>query len=157
MAAAGELVTRCDAALAVHRSGQYRTELAAVRAQYAAAEGRFDDARAAVVEGLRVTGKADEQHRTARLVAIGVRIEADAIDGARAAGRVVEAAAARSSADALLATAERCRIELEGDGAAALPRTARFMALARAERTRLDDAARPDAAQPDAWADASWG
>ena len=79
---------------------------------------------------------ADNQHRAARLTAIGVRVEADAaLDDSP------------TRADEILAAGEAHLAGLTADGVVPLPRTVRSLALARAERTRL---ATPD---PAAWAE----
>jgi DNA-binding NarL/FixJ family response regulator len=71
----------------------------------------------------------------ARLVSVGVQVEADAVDDARAGGTVVDLPAAVSAADALLDGFARYRSSVEG--AVPLPRTVRELGLAAAERTRL--------------------
>ncbi|WP_459714244.1 ATP-binding protein [Actinophytocola sp. KF-1] len=135
VAAAAELLAPAAATLAGQDDVQFGTELAALQALMALQEGRWTDARAAVREGLRVALSADNQHRAARLTAIGVRVEADAgLDDGLA------------RADEILAAGEAHLAALTADGVVPLPRTERSLALARAERTRL---ATPD---PAAWA-----
>jgi DNA-binding NarL/FixJ family response regulator len=114
---------------------QFGTELSALQALLAVAENRWLDARAAVSEGLRVALSADNQHRAARLVSVGVRVEADAglTDSLARAGEILSAGETHLSG-------------LQVDGAVLLPRTSRFLALARAELSRLDTPS------PDAWA-----
>ncbi|MGB3441967.1 MAG: AAA family ATPase [Actinophytocola sp.] len=134
VAAAAALLAPAAATLAGQDDVQFGTELSALQALMALQEGRWADARAAVREGLRVALSADNQHRAARLTAIGVRVEADAAhdDGL-------------TRADEILAAGEAHLAALTEDGAVPLPRTLRSLALARAERTRL---ASPD---PAAW------
>jgi DNA-binding CsgD family transcriptional regulator len=136
--AAAELLDRSGKVLDGQDDVQHGTELAAIRAKLAAAQLRWADARAAVRDGLRVALPADNQHRTARLVAIGLRVEADAVDDARVSGFPVDVQAAGAVADALLADGRAYQAALEADGVVALPRTARWLGLAAAERTRLD-------------------
>ncbi|MBB4912442.1 helix-turn-helix transcriptional regulator [Actinophytocola algeriensis] len=133
VAAAAALLAPAAATLAGQDDVQFGTELSALQALMALQEGRWADARAAVREGLRIALGADNQHRAARLVAIGVRVEADAGDDL-------------ARADEILAAGEAHLVALTADGVAPLPRTLRSLATARAERTRL---ATPD---PAAWA-----
>jgi DNA-binding NarL/FixJ family response regulator len=105
---------------------QHGTELSVLQALLALLEGRWTDARAAVREGLRVALSADNQHRAARVVWAGVRVEADA-----------GFPDALARADEILTAGEAHLAALEADGVLLLPRTRRFLALARAERSRL--------------------
>jgi DNA-binding NarL/FixJ family response regulator len=126
LAAAGALLDASASVLTGQDDVQFGTELSALQALLALREGRWDDARAAVREGLRVALSADNQHRAARVVSVGVRVEADAglPDGLACADEILAAGSAHLAA-------------LEADGAVLLPRTLRFLALARAERSRL--------------------
>lgn len=134
-AAARLLIDACAAVLTGQDDVQHGTELSALQALLALREGRWSDARAAVREGLRVVLSADNQHRAARVVWVGTRVEADATlpNGLAEADKILSAGESRMAA-------------LEADGALLLPRTRRYMALATAERTRL---AEPS---PPAWA-----
>jgi DNA-binding NarL/FixJ family response regulator len=125
-AAAAALLDACALVLTGQDDVQHGTELSTLQALLAAREGRWADARAAVSEGLRVVLAADNQHRAARVVWAGVRVEADAIlpDGLE-------------RADEILAAGEAQLAALEADGALLLPRTRRYLAFARAERSRL--------------------
>ncbi len=129
--AAGELVKRIGAVLDGQGDAQYGSELANLRARLAGEEGRLADGHAAVREGLELALPAHDSWLVARLVATGVWLAAAAGDAALA--------------DELLAAGRRHHETMTAAGAVALPRTARAMALAAAERTRLG---RPD---PDAW------
>jgi DNA-binding NarL/FixJ family response regulator len=131
-AAAAELLATSAAVLTGQDDVQFGTELSALQALLALREGRGEDARAAVRDGLRVALSADNQHRAARLVATGVRVEASAGSLARA--------------DEILAAGEAHLSALRADGVVPLPRTLRYLALARAERSRLSDPS------PAAWA-----
>jgi DNA-binding NarL/FixJ family response regulator/tetratricopeptide (TPR) repeat protein len=133
-ASAAALLDACALVLTGQDDVQHGTELSALQALLAALEGRWADAREAVSEGLRVVLAADNQHRAARVVWIGVRVEADA---------GLPDSLAR--ADDILALGKARMAALESDGARLLPRTRRYLALARAERTRL---ATPS---PEAW------
>lgn len=132
--AATALLATCAEVLTGQDDVQFGTELSALQALSAAAEDRWADARAAMSEGLRVVLSADNQHRAARLVSVGVRVEADAglADSLARAGEILAAGEAQLSG-------------LQADGAVLLPRTSRFVALARAELSRLDTPS------PDAW------
>ncbi|WP_291416836.1 AAA family ATPase, partial [Actinophytocola sp.] len=105
LAEAAALLDRSAEVLTGQDDVQFGTELAALQALLAVLERRWADARAAVADGLRVALSADNQHRAARLVAVGVRVEAAAADDyirdARGSGAAVEAA--RAAADAVLA------------------------------------------------------
>jgi DNA-binding CsgD family transcriptional regulator len=133
VAAAGTLLSACASVLTGQDDVQHGTELSALQALLALREGRFADARAAVGEGLRVALAADNQHRSARVVWVGVRVEADLADGPARAEEILSAGEARLAA-------------LETDGAQLLARTRRYLALARAELTRLTTPS------PEAWA-----
>jgi DNA-binding CsgD family transcriptional regulator len=126
LAAAGALLDTSAAVLTGQDDVQFGTELSALQALLALSEGRRPAARAAVREGLRVVLSADNQHRAARVVSVGVRVEADAgfADGPAVADEILAAGSAHLAS-------------LEADGAVLLPRTRRFLALARAERSRL--------------------
>ncbi|HET9142577.1 ATP-binding protein [Actinophytocola sp.] len=147
LAAAEELLKRTGFVLDGQDDAQYGTELAALRALLAARQCRWADARAAVRDGLRLALPAEDMYLTARLVAIGVQVEADAADDARASGLAHNPATATAAADALLTSLREYMSTLESDGAVPLPRTRRALGLAGAERTRLSE---PD---PDAWSD----
>ena len=137
--AATDLVKRIGAVLDGQDDVQYGTELAHLRACLAVHEQRWADARESVHSGLEVALSAEDMWLTARLVATGVRTEADA-------ATPPEEAEARARADELLAAGQRHRSALEAAGALALPRTRRALDLAAAERTRLN----PDP-EPDSW------
>ncbi|HEV2784432.1 MAG TPA: AAA family ATPase [Actinophytocola sp.] len=143
---AEELLKRTGAVLDGQDDVQYGTELAALRSQLAGRQRRWADARAFVRDGLRLAFTGEDMYLAARLVAVGVRIEADALDDARVHGDPADAPATVSAADELLSSLDRYRSTMEASGAVPLPRTLRVLGLARAERTRLD--ASPD---PDAW------
>jgi DNA-binding CsgD family transcriptional regulator len=125
-ASAAVLLDACALVLTGQDDVQHGTELSALQAVLAVLDRRWADARAAVAEGLRVVLPADNQHRVARVVWIGVRVEADAglADGPARAEEILAAGEARLAA-------------LEADGALLLPRTRRYLALARAEHSRL--------------------
>ncbi|MFL6126258.1 AAA family ATPase [Actinophytocola sp.] len=126
LARARALLAACAEVLTGQDDVQHGTELSALQALLALREGRWPDAREAVREGLRVVLPADNQHRAARVVWVGVRVEADAglPDSSARADEILSAGEARLAA-------------LEADGALLLPRTRRYLALARAERSRL--------------------
>jgi DNA-binding NarL/FixJ family response regulator len=131
--AAAGLLDACAEVLTGQDDVQHGTELSALQASLAAQEGRWADARAAVREGLRVALSADNQHRAARVVWVGVRAEADAGDDPARAAEILSAGEAHLAA-------------LAADDVLLLPRTRRYLALARAEHSRLV------APSPDAWA-----
>jgi ATP/maltotriose-dependent transcriptional regulator MalT len=65
-------------------------------------QGRHEQARAAVDDGLRSIGEGDDPLYVARLVAVGVRVEAEVAERALARRRTEEAAAAEARADRML-------------------------------------------------------
>jgi DNA-binding NarL/FixJ family response regulator len=138
LSSAAALLATSASVLAGQDDVQFGTELSALQALLAAAEERWAEARAFVREGLRVALSADNQHRTARVVAIGMRVEADAGESGTVPDALVRA-------DEILAAGEAYLAGLKADGAVPLPRVVRSFTLARAERTRLAD---PD---PAAW------
>jgi DNA-binding CsgD family transcriptional regulator/tetratricopeptide (TPR) repeat protein len=146
-ALAEELLKRTGFVLDGQDDTQYGTELSALRALLAAQQGRWADARAAVRDGLRLALPAEDMYLTARLVAIGVQVEADAADDALSSGLATNPGAATAAADALLTELRTYLSTLESDGAVPLPRTRRAIALADAERSRLSGP------EPDAWSD----
>jgi len=145
---AAVLLDRSAAVLAGQDDVQFGTELAALQARLAIQERRWADARAAVREGLRIALPADNQHRTALLVSIGARVEADAADDARESGSTVDLAGALARTDEVIEAGRAHLAALVADGATPLPRVLRWYALARAERSRL--LATPE---PSAWAE----
>ncbi len=128
------LLDRSAAVLTGQDDVQFGGELSALQALLALQQHRFADARAAVADGLRVTLTADNQHRPARLVAIGTRVEADADGDPALAQKIFDSGWAHQRA-------------LEADGAVALPRVTRWFTLARAELSRLGTPS------PEAWAE----
>jgi DNA-binding NarL/FixJ family response regulator len=135
---AEELLKRIGTVLDGQDDVQYGTELAALRAMLARNQRRWADARLAVRDGLRLARTGDDLYLTARLVAIGIQTEADAVEDALA-----DHAAAIAAADSLLAAYASYQSGV--DGAIPLPRTIRAIAWARAERTRLTTS------DPSAW------
>lgn len=127
LAAATALLDRAGAVLDGQDDAQYGTELAHLRGRLAGAEGRHADGLAAVRGGLEIALSAHDMWLVARLVATGVWLAACVEDEA--------------TADELLAAGRAHRESLEARGAVALPRTLRAVALAEAERGRLDPAA----------------
>jgi DNA-binding NarL/FixJ family response regulator len=134
-AAASALLATSAEVLTGQDDVQFGTELSALQALLAASESRWTDARAAVSDGLRVALSADNQHRAARLISVGIRVEADA-------GKPDSL----TRATEILTTGEAHLTTLEADGATLLPRTTRFLTLARAELSRLNNPS------PAAWA-----
>lgn len=132
LGAAARKLARAGAVLDGQDDAQYGTELAHLRARLAGAEGRHGDGLVAVRSGLEIALAAQDMWLVARLVATGVWL-AVAEDDA-------------TTADALLSAGRAHREKLVAEGAVALPRTLRAVAMAEAERRRLGG---PD---PAAWA-----
>ncbi|HEV8561246.1 MAG TPA: AAA family ATPase [Actinophytocola sp.] len=143
---AEELLKRTGAVLDGQEDVQYGTELAALRALLAAVQRRWADARRLARDGLALALTGEDMYLAARLVSVGVAVEADAVDDARISGRPVDLPGSAAAADRILASFAGYRSTLESDGAVPLPRTRRELVLAAAERTRLS--AEPD---PAAW------
>jgi DNA-binding CsgD family transcriptional regulator/tetratricopeptide (TPR) repeat protein len=123
--AAEELLKRTGSVLDGQDDVQYGCELAWLRAILLGQRRSWDEARAAVREGLRLAATAEDPYLHARLVAQSIQLEADAFDDTR--------------------TRVSGTPESNLDIGTPLPRTVRMLALAEAERTRLD------ASDPDAW------
>jgi len=136
--------------------GRIAGNLAWSRAELALAEGRLDDARAAVDEGIGQVERTGDDQLLAELCLLGLRIAADR--AAQADARRSDRAKARDAT--AVARYERVLGPLAG-GETGLPAVARAVGIAwRAERTRLDGIA--EAVSPTtaavaaaAWADAA--
>jgi DNA-binding CsgD family transcriptional regulator len=99
-----------------------------VVAESAAWAGRYDEGRAAIAAGLELVAGNDAWH-TARLCAVGVRLEVDRCISAHVRRARSEEAAARQRADELVATAVDVSVDAGEIGA--------WVAQARAEYLRL--------------------
>lgn len=120
---------------------QWHAPIAALLAQAYRRDRRFDDARAAVEEGLRRVppGRNQDLLRIARITSAGVAVEADRAEHARALGRSEEAEEAVARARELL---QVCRqAGAPGEGA---PRPAAHAHLTDAEANALRAEGRPD-------------
>jgi predicted ATPase/DNA-binding CsgD family transcriptional regulator len=108
------------------------------QADLAVAEGRADDAREAVREGLSLVALADNQDRFGpEMCALGVRAEADRVAALRGRDRLGEAERARLVARDLVAEVRRItRLSLER-GTVPAPDAVAFSVVAEAEYSRL--------------------
>ena len=143
LAEAEELLKRTGTVLDGQDDVQYGTELAVLRARLAGQRSSWGEARSAITEGLRLAYTAEDPYLAARLVSQGIQLEADAVDDARTAGLPFDLPAAVAAADRYLADFHTYLSTI--DSVIPLPRTVRALALATAERTRLD------APDPAAW------
>jgi DNA-binding CsgD family transcriptional regulator len=117
--------------------GRIAGNLAWSRAELALAEGRIDDARAAVDEGIDQVERTGDDQLLAELCLLGLRIAADR--AALADPRRSERAKAR---DAAAVDRYERRLGPLAGGETGIPAVARAVAIAwRAERTRLDGVA----------------
>jgi DNA-binding CsgD family transcriptional regulator/tetratricopeptide (TPR) repeat protein len=107
-----------------------------VVAERAAWAGRYDEGRAAIAAGLELVAGNDAWY-TARLCAVGLRLEADRCISAHVRRARSEEAAARQRADELVATVA----DVVGPG-----EIAAWVAQARAEHLRLGASEPPDSA-----------
>jgi tetratricopeptide (TPR) repeat protein len=114
------------------------------RAALAIWQGRLDDARAAVEQGLDLPAGAEEEPLFRSLLTLGLRAEADRAEHSRARRAPAEADAARQVGAGLLA---RLR-QLIDQTTAPQPETFAHATLCEAEATRLDGHADPDRWRP---------
>src|SRR5204862_15209 len=124
------------------------TNLAAL-AELAAARGKLIDARSAVADGLTMAAEGPPDPALASLAAVGLRVEADAGDAARARHDEVALADARRHARVILREVDRVAglsgIPAGVVAATATPtRDAAMAALCRAEARRLEIRDQPD-------------
>jgi DNA-binding CsgD family transcriptional regulator/tetratricopeptide (TPR) repeat protein len=124
---------------------RYQTPLLTLRAGLALWEGRIDDARAAVAEGLRAAAASDDAWSVAPLVWHGLRAEADRAEDARARRATWVAEEARRAGADLLN-----RVEVLAEESADAAPTVRqavgaCLALCRAEWSRLEGVSAPEA------------
>jgi class 3 adenylate cyclase/tetratricopeptide (TPR) repeat protein len=110
-------------------------------------DGRLADARDAVDAGLAILATSDDVFLTAPLIALGMRVEAERAEAARAWRDAAVLASAERSGAALTARIESLQERFAEGGREATPGTAAALGWAAAERERL--LGRSDAA---AWA-----
>ena len=125
--------------------GRIAGNLGLGRAELALAEGRSDDARSAVDEGIAQVERTGDDEVLALLCLAGLRIVADRAQGADR--RSTERAKEREAA-AIDRYASRLGTLVAGPTGIAAPTVAAIEAAWAAERSRLDGAT-----DPDAWAD----
>ena len=124
------------------RDPQWSEPLQGAAAQLAVRAGRFAEARNAVARGLEALRQTSEGLRHTRLLWIGLMVEAEAAEQARALGGELDASAAEALI-AELATAE-AKPAMWAEGKP-------FAGLARAEMTRIRHAVDGAPADPQAW------
>jgi DNA-binding CsgD family transcriptional regulator len=147
-ASAVDLLDEAKEGFAHHRTPQFAGYFRD-RAALAIWQGRLDDARAVVEQGLDLLAGAEEEQYFRGLLTIGLRAEADHAEQARDRRATVEAETARQVGTALLTRLQ----QLADQAAAPKPETAAYARLGEAEATRLDGHS-----DPECWtaAAASW-
>ena len=125
-----------------NRDAQWSETLELMTAELAVREGRIDDARAAVANGLAVVEGTDEGGRLVRLVWAALMVEAAAAERAAALGEPFD--------DALAATL-RARLERARRRPGQWAEGPAYATLAEAELTRIDHALGHGAPEPEAW------
>ncbi len=138
-ASATQLLDEAEQGFADHHTPQLAGYFAA-RAALAIWQGRLDDARAAVQQGLAWLANAEEEVWFRGLLTLGLRAEADRAERSRARRQPAEAEGARQVGTGLLA---RLR-QLLDQTAVPEPETAAHATLGEAEATRLDGHADPE-------------
>jgi DNA-binding CsgD family transcriptional regulator len=126
------LLDEAEQGFAHHRTPQFAGYFKG-RAALAIWQGRLDDARAAVEEGLDLPAGAEEEQYFRGLLTLGLRAEADRAEQARARREPAEAETARQVGAALLT---RLR-QLPGQAGVPVQETAAHVQLGEAEATRL--------------------
>jgi DNA-binding CsgD family transcriptional regulator/tetratricopeptide (TPR) repeat protein len=106
-------------------------------------QGRLEDARAAVQDGLDRVAETDEQLRSGRLLCLGMRIEADQAELGRARQNQGEVHAAMRAADALAARAAAMSPDPLVPGASHILTTPAVAALFDGERSRVEGRSDP--------------
>jgi ATP/maltotriose-dependent transcriptional regulator MalT len=151
--ARGDLVAAADdvAAIAanpgIESDREFGPLLHTLRARVAAARGDHPAARRAADQTLHMLQTGDDLFRYLTIAVVGTRIEADALDAARLAGRRTEPQLAAERADRFLAAAQAAVARVVSAGGRCSAAFALLEALARAHRDRLSgsaDAARWD-------------
>jgi DNA-binding CsgD family transcriptional regulator len=120
-------------------------EYTALVAELRVWQGRLQEARAAIQDGLDRVAGTDEQMRSGRLLCLGLRVEADQADRGRARHDPDEVQAAVRAADALASRAAAIAPNPLVPDATTILTTPAVIALWEAERSRLDG--HPDPAQ----------
>jgi DNA-binding CsgD family transcriptional regulator len=124
---------------------QFRAQFHSIVAQLALEEGRANEASEAIDSALSLAaGTVDPD--LVRMCALGVRALADGIDDARARGRRADLDKAQLGASALVHEAERVVAVPLARGGTPLPAPVAYLAVGRAEQSRLT------ASDPELWA-----
>jgi DNA-binding NarL/FixJ family response regulator len=134
---AEEHLTAARADISSWNSLEYDVPVLATAAEAALLQGRFGDARDAVVEGLKLTAQGDDRFYTAMLCAVGMRAEADRVATARRGRNGEPDLDAGEYVDQLLAAAT------EAESLTLVPAQAN-VAMGRAEHARLTGASDPE-------------
>lgn len=128
----------------------YHQQFFQPRVELAIWQGRLEDAAVAVAEGLQLVAQSDEQRFAGRLLMLGLRVQADRAELARARQADADAAAAQQAGYALLEEAGRLAANPLDPAASVLPDCPAFAATCKAEKSRLDGRSNPEM-----WADAA--
>jgi DNA-binding CsgD family transcriptional regulator/tetratricopeptide (TPR) repeat protein len=124
---------------------RYQAPLLTLRAGLALWEGEVDKARQAVVTGLAVAERTDDLWFVAPLVWHGLRAEADAAEVARAHRSTADTDAARAAGTDLLARMQALADQAQGAAPPVRAAVAAYVALCRAEWSRVEGVSAPDA------------
>jgi ATP/maltotriose-dependent transcriptional regulator MalT len=136
-----ELIT--ERSLSPGSTPEAAREYAALTAELGLWQGRLEEAQAAVQEGLDRVAETDERVRSGRLLWLGMRIQADRADLARARHDQGQVEAAIRAADALASRAAAMAPNPLVPGATPILATSAVAALFRGERSRLEGRSDP--------------
>jgi len=140
-------------ALRTRMTAQRVGSFTALRAELALAEGREDEARTAVEEGLELMAEAENAAELSLLCWMGVRADADAAERARASRQAAGVAAAAARAAPLLDRARKLDEQAEALAGAPVPSLEATRLSAEAEFARLEGRSDAEAWErtADAW------
>ncbi|MGI8777186.1 MAG: helix-turn-helix transcriptional regulator [Acidimicrobiales bacterium] len=124
---------------------RYQAPLLTLRAGLALWEGDVDKARRAVATGLAVADRTDDTWFVAPLVWHGLRAEADGAEVARARRSTVDVDAAHATGTDLLARVQALSEQARDAAPPVRAAVAAYMALCRAEWSRVEGVSAPEA------------
>jgi DNA-binding CsgD family transcriptional regulator/tetratricopeptide (TPR) repeat protein len=142
-AAEAHLETIKERSLSLAGIPSHARQHAALVAELRVWQGRLEEARAAVQDGLDRVAETDERMRSGLLLCLGMRVEADQAELGRARHDKGEVQAAVRSADALASRAEAMVPNPLVAGASPILTTPAVAALFDGERSRLDGRSHP--------------
>jgi DNA-binding CsgD family transcriptional regulator/tetratricopeptide (TPR) repeat protein len=142
-AAEGHLETVKERSLSLAGLPSHARQHAGLVAELRVWQGRLEEARAAVQDGLDRVAETDERKRSGRLLCLGMRIEADRAELGRARHEQGAIQAAVRAADALATRAAAMAPNPLVPGASHILTTPAVAALFDGERTRLEGRSDP--------------